>query len=237
MSQVRDLIKSILANGVRIVRPASKLEVVSQPLSRRFGMDRGRPIDRYYIEQFLRDRSALLTGEGAEVGEVKYLSLFGEGITKRTIIAPVEAAVSSQQSADEILVLDLTAVGDGDGERFDVFLCTQTLNFIEDVSTAIAGARRLLKPEGVFIGTVAGISQVSRYDAERWGDFWRFTPQGLSALLRAQFGDRVEVVNFGNVIAACALLQGYSVEDLESQDLLNFTDQDYPVILGFVAYR
>jgi hypothetical protein len=32
-----------------------------------------------------------------------------------------------------------------------------------------------LKPGGVLLATVSGISQISRYDMYRWGDYWRFT--------------------------------------------------------------
>lgn len=52
-------------------------------------------------------------------------------------------------------------------ERFDSFVCTQTLNVISDVDGAVRGARIFLSPAARSAGTVAGISQISRYDAER----------------------------------------------------------------------
>ena len=38
-----------------------------EPLSRRFGLDRGRPVDRVYIERFLARHAADLVGRGVEI--------------------------------------------------------------------------------------------------------------------------------------------------------------------------
>ena len=48
-----------------------------QPLPRRFGQDRGRPIDRVYIERFLQEHAADLRGRGVEIYEPTYLERFG----------------------------------------------------------------------------------------------------------------------------------------------------------------
>ncbi|GEM_PF-2898356 len=57
----------------------------------------------------------------------------------------------------------------------DCFIVTQTLNFIYDVKSAVRGIFHMLKDGGIILATVAGISQISRYDMDRWGDYWRFT--------------------------------------------------------------
>ena len=66
------------------------------------------------------------------------------------------------------------------------------------------------------LATVPGISQLSRYDVERWGDYWRMT----SLAARRLFGEvfpphEVAVHAWGNVAAAIGFLHGLSVEDVE----------------------
>jgi hypothetical protein len=76
----------------------------------------------------------------------------------------------------QVIVADLSKPETLPEGKFDCFVCTQTLNFIYDVKGAIAGAHHLLKAKGVFLGTVAGYcTQVSRYDAARWGNYWRLS--------------------------------------------------------------
>ena len=78
---------------------------------------------------------------------------------------------------------------------------SQTLQFIYDVQRAVQGLRRMLKPGGVALCSVAGISQISRYDMDRWGDHWRFTSLSAQTVFAQEFGlENVEVETFGNVL-------------------------------------
>ena len=54
-------------------RPATPLE----PVSRSFGFDRGTPVDRRYIEQFLARHAAAIRGDVLEVGDDGYTRRFG----------------------------------------------------------------------------------------------------------------------------------------------------------------
>ena len=115
--------------------------------------------------------------------------------------------------------------------------CTQTLNFIFDIEKAVDGIRYVLKEGGTALVTVAGLCQVSKYDQERWGDFWRFTDQSIKKLFEKSFGsDKISVSIYGNVFSATCLLQGITVEDI-SEDELNFNDSTYQVIIGIVAKK
>ena len=85
------------------------------------------------------------------------------------------------------------------------------------------------------LATLPGISQVSRYDSDRWGDHWRFT----SATARRLFGDvfdEVEVVAYGNVLSAAAFLYGYAQEDLTADEIAH-RDEDFEVTIGVRAVR
>ena len=45
------------------------------PISSVFGFDRGKPIDRYYIEKFISDNSSTIKGDILEVEDNKYTIL------------------------------------------------------------------------------------------------------------------------------------------------------------------
>jgi len=201
------------------------------PVSPIFGLDRGTPIDRYYIEKFLKASSGYIAGQVLEVGSSHYSKRFGRsGIT-------CEVLHASEDNPAATVVGDLTDRTTLPGNITDCFICTQTLNFIFDVGSAVAGIHHILKPGGVLLATVAGISQISRYDMERWGDYWRFTTASLQKLFEPVFPSAVEIGIHGNSLAACAFLQGLAVEDLPNPVLLDQTDPDYQLLLTIIARK
>src|SRR5260221_9628750 len=130
-----------------------------EPLSRVFGLDRGEPIDRYYIERFLARHAALIRGDVLEVGDDRYTRRFAaEG--------PGESRVLRTTPDDDPATLlgDLNYPESLPEAAFDCFICTQTFNFILPLAAAAESCHRLLRPGGVLLATVAGISQISRYD-------------------------------------------------------------------------
>ena len=158
---------------------------VNRPVSSTFGCDRGTAIDRYYIEKFLSARSDLIRGRVLEVGDSTYSRRFGGGG-----VEAFEVLHASTGNAAATIVGDLTDPASLPASSIDCFICTQTFNFIFDVQKAVQGAHALLKPGGVLLATVAGISQISRYDMERWGDYWRFTTASIEKLFDAGFHRR-----------------------------------------------
>lgn len=95
----------------------------------------------------------------------------------------------------------------------------------------------MLKEEGAFIGTVSGISQIIRYDMERWGDYWRFTELSIKMVLEKYFKGNIQIYNYGNVLSSIALLQGIPVEDLPDSSLLDEPDSDYQMTISFIATK
>ncbi|MCM8832073.1 MAG: hypothetical protein NC918_07780 [Candidatus Omnitrophica bacterium] len=53
-----------------------------KPISRIFRFDRGTPIDRAYIEDFLWKNRHLIKGVVCEIGEDTYIRRFGTGVQK-----------------------------------------------------------------------------------------------------------------------------------------------------------
>ncbi|MCX6800314.1 MAG: methyltransferase domain-containing protein, partial [Candidatus Falkowbacteria bacterium] len=202
-----------------------------KPISSKFGLDRGTPIDRYYIEKFLNNNSSYIHGDVLEIANSDYSQKFGKDVNK------FEVLHYDNSNPKATVIGDLTKLEDLPENFVDCFICTQTFNFIYDLRLAIQGARHLLKRNGVLLATVAGISQISRYDMDRWGDYWRFTTLSIKKIFEEEFGSgNVDIDFYGNCLAACSFLNGLSVEELTQQEL-DFKDENYQVLITITAIK
>jgi len=114
---------------------------------------------------------------------------------------------------------------------------TQTLPFIFDLRSAISNVYRALRPNGYVLATNPCISQISRFDMDRWGDYWRFTHLSLRKLFEQSFSKKeIEVTSFGNCLTATCFIQGIPAEKLSKMEL-EYIDRDYPVTLTVVAKK
>lgn len=216
---------------VRKRKKNSLMEIPLWPISDVFGFDRGQPIDRYYIETFLSENSSFIQGTVLEVADREYTIKYGKNV-KQSITTHV---THNDDSSSRLLNLE-TGEGVETGVA-DCFILTQTLPFIFDVRAAAANVIRLLKNDGVALVTVSGISQISRYDMDRWGHYWSFT----SASLRKLFEDcrdveYVKIKTYGNVKTAVAGLYGLAVEDMVQGDIM-YQDDDYQQIIAAVVRK
>lgn len=199
------------------------------PISERWGFDRGTPIDRYYIEQFLAANRADITGRVLEVKESLYTERFGSAIGEAEIL-DVDAG-----NPRATIVADLGVPGSVQAGSFDCFILTQTLQYVADISTAIANACAALRPGGVLLATVPAITRSSGPDEPR--DLWRFTEEGCTTLFGNVFGDEaVAVTSYGNVLAAVAFLTGLAHEELKQRELAA-ADPRFPVVVAVRAVR
>lgn len=227
MGKIRRIISSLFRKPVNF-----NDQLRTEPISRKFGFDRGCPIDRYYIDSFLKQNQNVITGSVLEIAECTYSKQFGHDISSYEILH------YDDSNKNATIVGDLTKPETLPEERIDCFICTQTLNFIFDVPKAIEGSYKVLRKGGVLLCTVSGISQISRYDMDRWGDYWRFTDLSILKLMESVFGEgNVEVVTFGNALAATAFLQGLAVDDLPDTSLLDKNDKDYQITIGIKAIK
>ena len=192
-NKIRQISKRLLPGSLRdwLVRytrypPVGMLNLGSlrrlEPISQVWGLDRGQPVDRYYIEKFLANHSPDIQGHILEVGGDKYTRKFG----KKQVIESDILHVSADDPKATI-VADLNQADHVPSNTFDCIICTQTLHLIFDVQSAVETLYRILKPGGVLLATVPGISQISRYDMDRWGDYWRFTSASIVRLLSNAF--------------------------------------------------
>lgn len=209
----------------------SPAQLAFEPISRVFGVDRGKPVDRHYIEQFLQAERELIAGDVMEIAEARYTRQFGAGTVRSSVLS------FAGESSPGVIVGDLTRPESLPAAAVDTFICTQTLNFIYDVRKAVEGLHTVLRPGGHALVTVAGICQVSRYDADRWGDHWRFMPGGIERMFQEVFGaEQVSTTVYGNSYAATCLLKGFATEECDTA-LLDRPDRDYPVVIAIKALR
>lgn len=203
----------------------------TQPLSRIFGYDRGRPIDRYYIEAFLERRSGDIRGRVLEIGDATYSSQFGGDRIERQDILHVHAGNPIATIVGDMTQADVLPEG-----AFDCQVFTQTLHLIYDMRAAVERLYASLAPEGVALVTVPGITSI---DVEEWRDIWCWALTETSArrLFTDVFGaEHVEVESFGNVLAATAFLRGAAVEEVGHRKL-DVLDPAYPVIITIRAQK
>jgi SAM-dependent methyltransferase len=212
--------------------PAGILTLPAQPASRQFAFDRGTPIDRYFIARFLERNAETIRGRVLEVGDRGYTQSYGGDRVSRSDVLHVTSG-----NPDATIVGDL-ATGKGIPEgAFDCMILTQTLHVIYDVHSAVKTIHRLLRPGGVALVTIPGITPISRFDADQWGDFWRMTPAACKRLFAEAFSpDAVEVEAFGNVRLAAAYLYGLAAEEIPASAFFA-SDPDYPLLICIRAKR
>lgn len=203
------------------------------PLDDAYGMGRGTPVDRYYIETFLDLHKDLIRGRVMEIGDRIYTEKFGgEKVTESVILHVEREAPEIGQIKGDL------STGEGlKEESVDCLICTQTLPFIYDVRSAADQIVRILKSGGTALLTVAGLSQIIQYERVHYGHFWSFTEQSLSRLFEENAEvDSIDVVTYGNVKTSAAFLYGISYEELSQRDL-EFHDPNYQLLVAAVIKK
>lgn len=205
-----------------------------EPYTRDCGYDRGNPVDRHYIEAFLEANRSAVRGRVLEIADDEYTRRFGgDQVTQSDVLhSPI-----GTPKPKVTLIDDLTTGEHMPSDTFDCMIVTQTLLFIYDLDAAVRTLYRCLKPGGVLLLTLPGISPIIRDDADTWGQHWSFTPLSTRTLLAEFFdAEQIEITSYGNAVSACAFLLGLAVEDVSGKDL-SYHDADYPVIIGAAARK
>jgi SAM-dependent methyltransferase len=201
------------------------------PISRNFGMNRGQPIDRYYIENFLSRHAEDIAGHVLEIRDSTYTRRFGGDRISVSDVLDVDG-----DNPRATIVGDLTDAGHIPSDTFDCIIFTQTLHFIYDVHAAAMTLCRILKPGGVLLATFPGISQTS---CAEHGEYYCWALSRVSArrLFEETFPvNNIEVNAYGNVLAAIAFLHGLASEELRYEELDNHKP-DYEVSITVRAIK
>lgn len=203
------------------------------PISREFGFDRGQPIDRYYIESFLHSNSSHINGNVLEIGDNTYTKQFGgDKVLTSDVFNFKEDTPGTTLSG--CLTSCKEQIPDN---SFDCVIFTQTLQFIYDIRQAAHTLHRILKPGGHLLATMAGISQISRFDMDQWGECWRFTNLSATKLFEEFFTPQnITVKTYGNVLTSISFLHGLATHELFPEDL-DAVDPDYQMLISVRAQK
>ena len=202
-----------------------------KPFSDDFGFDRGGAIDRYYIENFLFENRSLIRGNVLEIGDNEYTFRFGASAVCESDVLHIDAT-----NEKATIIGDITSVPQIPEGKFDCIILTQTLHLIYDFKKALQTCYRILKPGGVLLMTVPGISHI---DKGIWKDYWlwSFTDTSIRRVMKDTFnGSSVDIQTYGNVKVACSFLYGMGLAEIDTKSL-NYRDPQYQVIISVKATK
>jgi SAM-dependent methyltransferase len=201
------------------------------PIDPDSGWGRGTPIDRFYVERFVASHADDIRGHVLEIAASDYTSRYG------TNVAQVDILMLKEGNPDATFVADLTDAAQLPHNSFDCAIVTQTLQFVYDIRSALATFHRILRPDGVLLATVPGITRISPLEDDEYGEWWHYTGRSAQRLAEETFGaNNVGVETFGNVLAAAGFLYGLAVPDLHPEELA-FHDPLYEVTVGVRAVK
>lgn len=201
----------------------------TEPLCGNWGLSRGTPIDRLYIEGFLDDHAHLVHGDVLEMEEDRYASRLAPGARVHVLdLSPANPAAT--------VVGDLCDAATLPAGAFDAVILTQTLLYLPDVPAALRNLYRALRPGGTLLITVPTMAPLDPGPLAGTS-LWRWTANGLRhAILTALPEADVETHGYGNVLACAAFLYGACQEDLTPAELSRH-DGRFPLVATAVVRR
>ncbi len=215
----RKLMRTIKPSSSYYLAPIMQVE----PISTKYGFDRGTPIDRYYIENFIKANKDLIKGVCLEITDTAYIDKYGEGkVTK------ADALDINKNNKMATVYGDLRDLSNIDSNSYDCLIITQTFVMIDEYEAALRECHRILKPGGFALVTMPCLGPVWNIDSH----YWRWTRASAEYLFRKYFpNDSLEVQTYGNAFAGQCFWVGMALEEVPT-DKLNENDKFFPVIVS-----
>lgn len=212
-----------------LISAISQME--TDPISEQFGSERGTPIDRFYIDQFLMEHKDYIRGTVLEIEDSFYTKKFGGDHVEKSIVMDVSS------SAPEITFNGNLETGEGIRDNIaDCFILTQTLMYIYDLKMAVKNIYKCLKKNGVVLITCSGLSQNSQRCMDSYGAYYNFNEDVFKKLFVEEEMEVLEIGSFGNVKTVSAHINGLCCEDLTETDFVP-NDKYYPLIVYAVVRK
>lgn len=201
------------------------------PVSRYYGADRGTPLDRYYIENFLYSNKMKIKGRVLELSNNRYSLLFGED---RVLDGDVLDIDTDNKNAT--IYGDLREPGLFPANRYDCIILTQTIHVIDDFHKVLTSVHRMLKKGGTLLATLPSVSRID-VAAAIDSDFWRFTTASTGYIFKQHFKkENLEIAAYGNVWGCAAFLYGLALEEITKKEL-DYKDENFPLIVCVRAVK
>lgn len=182
------------------------------PIVGNWGLGRGQPVDRYFIERWVERHRATIRGRVLEVQKPDYGERYPDAITHLDIL-DIDA-----DNPLATVIADLRVPNSLPAEAYDCAIVTQTLQFVDDLVAAVANLWNSLAPGGSLIVTMPTTSKLEESLADV--ECWRVTPHGMRSVLeRGCPGGVIETAGYGNILVSTAFLYGLVTDDLRPAEL------------------
>ena len=219
-------------------RPVDQRETVDladlrrvTPIASDWGYERGTPVDRYYIEQFLERHRDDFRGIVLEVQEADYTERYGANRVTRSDVLDLNTS-----NPRATVISDLRAAYNVPADTYDCVVLTQTLHVIHNIAAAVSECQRILKPGGVLLATLPCTSRVCR-EYGYAGDHWRVTQDAARELFAQAFPhEAIEVRGCGNVLVNTAFLYGLGSHELSEAEF-EACDPYHPLLVTVRARK
>ena len=193
-----------------------------EPISNRWGFDRGQPVDRYYIENFLQKHSTCIRGHCLEVMNPDYSNRFG-----KEFVTQADAVDINPGNPRATIIGDLLDPHTLPANTYDCIILTQTLTVIYDGRTVMRNCYAALKPGATMLVTAACMCRYSPHPE----DFWRLTDRSLTRLIADNTDcNDFEIEAHGNLVTSTAFLMGIASGEL-TQAELEHKDFRFPIVV------
>ena len=223
LEEFRKILRQTIREKDNYILLLSKMK--TEPISRVFGSERGQAVDRFYIEKFLEENQNEICGTVMEVATNNYIQRYGGNKVKKEYILHVKGWGNNTIKGN-------FETGEGLSENMvDCLICTQTLQYIYDVESAMKNMYRMLRPGGCALITVPGIKSLCTRDDNNWGEKWSFSYRSMKIMCQKICDDEeYEINTYGNVKVAIAYLYGLCCEDLQEEDFKD-NDKQFPFVI------
>lgn len=202
----------------------------NKPISNFYGLDRGKAIDRFYIESFLEKNKAYIKGDCLELLNNDYTIKYGGKNVLKSDILDINRSNKKANVIGDIR--DLKKIIPDNS--YDCIILTQVLQFIDEYNLALLECKRILRTGGSLLITVPSISRVDCV-AGLEGDFWRFTEASLGFILRDKFKNLI-ISSYGNVKTGIGFWIGLSQEEFDKKSF-EFNDSNFPILITAVVNK
>ncbi len=193
-----------------------------RPLSTSAGVDRGSPVDRYFIEKFLEANRDCVRGVCLEVKDNAYTLRYGGDKVARGDVLDVNP--ENTQATIHADLRDLKPIADN---TYDCVILTQVLQYIDDLGAAVRECARVLKPGGTLLATMPSLGKLDGQADNVFGHYWRLTVDSARYLFGKHFApERLQVQGWGNVLVGLSFWIGLAREEL-SRRQLDYFDPEF----------
>ena len=98
----------------------------SEFISNDFGFSRGTPVDRFYIDRFLKEHSDFIKGKCMEFGDLSYINKYGSSVNRKITFNYSEIT----SMTGENYTGDISKIETIPSNIFDCIVCINVINFI-----------------------------------------------------------------------------------------------------------